>query len=140
MHTSVNQASDVQGRQREDGHECWVAIADFEFAKKLLAAKPVAVDGKYNPQTKQYLDSLLPAVLEHFLGVLPSLGAVDVPEHSFAALQRWGAGFVHNPVGEPVVTSENERLVACGDFCLGSRFELAAESGLHAAQAIRSWM
>lgn len=131
--------SPVQDRNRDDGHECWVAIANFEFAKKLLDGKPVSVDGQYNPQTKQYLDSILPKVLEQFLGVLPSLGAVDVPEHSFAALQRWGAGFVETPVGLPVLTSESERLVACGDFCLGSRFELAAESGMHAAQSISSW-
>lgn len=129
----------LQGRQREDGHECWVAIANSDFARKLLEAKPVSVDGKYNPQTKKYLDSLLPKVLDQFLDILPGLGAQEVPKHSFAALQRWGAGFVANPIGQPVLTSKSERLIACGDFCLGSRFELAVESGLHASETLHSW-
>lgn len=129
----------MQGRSREDGHECWVAIAGFKYAKELLAAKPVSVDGKYNPQTDNYLQGLQPAVLQEFLSVLPQLGAQDVPEPSFTGMQRWGAGFVEKPVGKEVLSSDSEHIVACGDFCLGSTFESAALSGIRAAEKVRGW-
>jgi hypothetical protein len=130
---------DVQGRSRGDGHECWVAISNFEFAEQLLAAKPVSLDGNYNPQTKQYLQGLQPTILKEFLALLPQLGARDIPEPSFNSSQRWGAGFVATPIGEEIVYSEAQRILACGDYCLGSRFEFAAVSGIRAAEKVQSW-
>jgi len=129
-------AGHVQGRARDDGHECWVALATPEFARSLLEKGPVSVDGKYNPQTQEYLQSLLPIMLEEVMGLLPVLGAKHIQAPCFSAMQRWGAGFVGNPVGTPVLSSPGEQFVACGDFCLGSVFENAVISGMHAATHI----
>lgn len=126
----------LQGRARSDGQECWVALAVPEFARSLLEKKPVSVDGKYNPQTQEYLQSLLPTMLDEVLRLLSDLGAEDAPEPCFSAMQRWGAGFVSNPIGLPVLSSTGENFVACGDFCLGSTFEDAVISGMHAATEV----
>eukprot|EP00892_Ulva_mutabilis_P005395 jgi/Ulvmu1/3227/UM015_0268.1 len=125
--------SSKPGRARSDGQECWVALAAPEFARSLLANRPVSVDGKYNPQTQEYLQSLLPTMLKEVMGLLPVLGAAHVPDPCFAAMQRWGAGFVANPVGVPFLSSTDESFVACGDFCLGSMYENALVSGIMAA-------
>ena len=67
------------------------------------------------------------------MSLLPAMGAENLPQPCFSTMQRWGAGFVTNPIGTPVLRSRDENFVACGDFCLGSTFENAALSGMQAA-------
>lgn len=128
----------VQGRNRDDGRECWVALASSDYARELLAKKPVSVYGKYNPQTQEYLQSLLPTMMEQVMSLLPAMGADNLPQPCFSAMQRWGAGFVANPIGTPVLSSSENNFVACGDFCLGSTFENAALSGMQAAAHLQN--
>ena len=35
--------------------ECWVAVTTEEYAKQLLRDKPLTMDGRYGPQTQDYL-------------------------------------------------------------------------------------
>lgn len=76
-------------------------------------------------------------MMKEIMSLLPALGAQEVPQPCFSAMQRWGAGFVANPVGVPVLSSSDDQLYACGDFCLGSTFENAALSGMHAAALLQ---
>lgn len=114
-----------------------MALASTEFARDMLTKKPVSIDGKYNPQTKDYLQSLLPTMMEEVMSLLPAMGAADT-HPCFSAMQRWGAGFVSNPIGEAVLCSSSEHFVTCGDFCLGSTFENAALSGMQAAEHLQN--
>jgi predicted NAD/FAD-dependent oxidoreductase len=129
----------LQGRARIDGKECWVAVASSTFARHILSKHPLQVSGQYNRQTTEYLSSITPRLVAELMAVLPQLGTKIVQEKEFAVTQRWGAGFVDTPLGVSVVKVDERRIVACGDFCLGSTFENAAVSGLDAAKAIDSW-
>eukprot|EP00854_Cymbomonas_tetramitiformis_P006015 gene6015-7227_t len=55
-----------QGRGRDDGHECWVVVSSADFALRMVQAMPLSIDGKYNPQTQVYLDSIAPKLLAAF--------------------------------------------------------------------------
>ena len=136
LHATV---ASMQGRKREDGKESWVAITTSEAARAILATRPVTVAGKYNPQSKAYLDSITPQLLDQLQATLRRIGVAAPPTPDFAVTQRWGAGFVDVPLGVAMLQEAEQRIVACGDFCLGSTFEQAAESGLAAAAAVNSF-
>ena len=55
------------------------------------------------------------------------LGPVDV--------HRWRYALVDTPAGTPALTDERQRLVACGDWCLGSTVGHALDSGRVAGDA-----
>jgi predicted NAD/FAD-dependent oxidoreductase len=129
----------VQGRSRQDGHECWTALATPAFARRILADRPLVKDGNYNKQNKAYLDGITPTMQLHFVDAMKAIGSDSIPKPSFAAVQRWGAGFLSKPLHKPFLAAPGSRLVACGDFCLGSTAENAMQSGLAAADMIREW-
>ena len=47
--------------------------------------------------------------------------------------QRWRYALVEEPLGEDCLFDPEQRLLACGDGCMGGRLEAAWESGIAAA-------
>ncbi len=66
----VSNARPHAGRERQDGLECWVAVTTEEYAKQLLAEKPLAVDGTYVPQTQNYLSDTAAKIWTAVKGLL----------------------------------------------------------------------
>ena len=50
-------------RERPDRLERWVAISSSSFARDVVAGAPLSVDGKYNPQTAAYLETVTPKMV-----------------------------------------------------------------------------
>jgi len=68
---------------------------------------------------------VLPQLVEAFFA---TTGATRV-EPAFAKAHLWRDALAVKPLGEACVVHASGRLVACGDWCLGSRLELAYLSG-----------
>ncbi|CAL5226136.1 g8955 [Coccomyxa viridis] len=82
--------SSKPGRERQDGLECWVAVTTEEYAKQLLAEKPLAVDGTYVPQTQNYLSDTAAKIWTAVKGLLTlSEGAEQKPAYMHAQRCRY---------------------------------------------------
>ena len=128
----------LQGRQREDGSECWVATSTPEFGRRVLSDFPIRVNAWTDPHAKDYREVIRGEMETALYDVLSELdarwGLID-----FSTTHRWGRGFVRAPLGKPVQQERAHRIVFCGDHCLGSTFENAAVSGLEAAKAVQGF-
>ena len=52
-----------------------------------------------------------------------------------AQVHRWRYGVVSDAVGIPMLADKDQRIIACGDWCLGKTVEHAVQSGHAASQA-----
>jgi predicted NAD/FAD-dependent oxidoreductase len=171
----VNQSSDnVDGGGSSDGSSTsggsslstWVGITTPCRARELLQSWPLhTTKGTYNPQTHEYRDAVAKELLGEFLETLekaaaaraqarsPTDGANENKENTidlrsrvvYYHAQRWGRGFVENPLEVDYLGSESSLFAACGDFCGGSiggrpPLEAAWLSGQRAADAVASWL
>lgn len=118
------------------GPQCWVAVTTPAYARMLMEQFPLHVQGKYNPQTKGYLERVAPvlyAELEHLLTHHLSASMPEFPQPCFLRAQRWGRGFNCKPLGVPCLSAPSQSVAVCGDFCLGPTVEDAWTSGWAAA-------
>jgi predicted NAD/FAD-dependent oxidoreductase len=130
----------LQGRERADGKECWVALTTAPFAQRVIDEHPMqAASGALAPQTHAYREVIRPQLVSSFLNVLPWLGCKNFCEPEWAVTHRWGHGFVKECLEVPLLEKKERRIVFAGDFCMGSSFESAAASGLAAADAVHAW-
>jgi len=161
------------GTGGDGGLSTWVAITTPKRARELLQSWPLHTPkGTYNPQTHEYRDAVAKELLGEFIGTLEKAAATanDASSNAAAAgsgeneskereidlrsrvvyyhAQRWGRGFVENPLKVDYLGSETALFAACGDFCGGgssaggggSPIEAAWLSGQKAADAVASWL
>lgn len=131
----VARDSSKPGRERKDGHECWVLQSHPDAAKKLLKGKRKI--GEIREMAREVL-------VGDFLKSLPLLAGsekVEIPSVVLSVGHRWGAAF---PIlsqeyqGMNCQLIESEKFVACGDYFgkLSGRIEGAYLSGQAAANEI----
>ena len=137
--------------------ETWVAITTPEKARELLQRWPLhTAKGAYNPQDTKYRDGVAKELLDDFLTSLQeaarsnrgaNTGSNKLPQVIYCHAQRWGRGFVENPVKEGFLAAPEARFAVCGDFCRtkndvssGSPLETAWRSGRDAADAVAAWL
>jgi predicted NAD/FAD-dependent oxidoreductase len=150
----------------------WVAITTPERSYELLKTWPLhSTKGVYNPQTHEYREAVAKELLSEFLETLETAAAgggdgsaggeskkdkVDLKSRVvYYHAQRWGRGFVENPLQVDYLGSQSVLFAACGDFCGGrarassssamvenavSPIESAWGSGQRAAEAVASWL
>jgi predicted NAD/FAD-dependent oxidoreductase len=115
-----------------------VVQSTIEWAHARIAEQPLQQDGKYVPQTNEYLAKVQPMLWKAFKeAVAPALkpSSFEWPEPAYARMQRWGAALVDEPIapeGEKVFADDSLHFVACGDFCTGKGVSNALDSA-HAA-------
>ncbi|KAK3281220.1 hypothetical protein CYMTET_10975 [Cymbomonas tetramitiformis] len=121
--------SSKPGRGRDDGHECWVVVSSADFALRMVQAMPLSIDGKYNPQTQVYLDSIAPKLLAAFQDCVASfLNNGENLQPTYLKAQRWGNAAPATSLELPHECIHDPELnfAACGDFC-------SPEFGAHGA-------
>ena len=101
-------------RPHRDSGRAWVGLASYAWSLEHLEEDHRVV-----------ADALL-ASANRLAGV--NLSAT-------AQVHRWRYGVVSDPVGIPVLADTDQRIVACGDWCLGKTVEHAVQSGHAASQA-----
>lgn len=133
-------------RERPDRLERWVAISSSTFARDVVAGAPLSVDGKYNPQTAAYLETVTPKMVAE-VGRILALAAgkgertAPAPAPAHAATHRWGNAFPERgtvPVagnGGCYAWDDETGFGACGDFVGGAGVEAAWISGTRAGEA-----
>jgi len=137
----VARDSSKPGRERDDGHDCWVLQSHPDAAKKLLKGKY-----KVNEIREMAKDVLVRDFLKsipHLMGVDEDVDSVEHPPIATAIGHRWGAAF-------PIPTKKimdmesqvisSKKFAACGDYYgkLSGRIEGAFLSGRSAANEIAS--
>ena len=133
------------------GPECWVAVTTPAHAARLIGgevggvgARPLQREGRYNPQTREYLDPVADHLLEEFRGLLApfTAGGAAFPDATFVQAQRWGGAFQQNPLELPegALADPERRFAACGDWATRSSVEGAALSGLAAADRVAAML
>lgn len=122
----------------------FVILSTVDFANRQIAEHPLKQDGKYVPQTNEYLARVAPILYRAFTDAMsPLIGEnYTFPEEPpYMRAQRWGAAYVSQAVdsdGEECIFDGNLRFAACGDFFRAERGVTAAiDSGLAAADALR---
>lgn len=110
-----------------------VVLSTIKWANDRIAEQPLQQEGKYVPQTNEYLAKVQPMLFEAFKSaVAPALPpGFTWPEPTYARMQRWGAAFVDQPLApnDRVFTDAEHRFIACGDFCTGKGVANALDSG-----------
>ena len=147
----LSRDSSKPGRGRDDGVECWTAVSTEAFAREMVARAPLSVDGKYNPQTAEYLAQITPTMRDEVLRLLRGscgggthgVGAGSVPAPVHVASQRWGNAFPSTPIasggggsGPWFAHDATRAFAACGDFVGGAGVERAWLSGTRAGEAV----
>jgi len=137
----VARDSSKPGRERDDGHDCWVLQSHPDAAKELLKGKY-----KVNEIREMAKDVLVRDFLKsipHLMGVDEDVDSVEHPPIATAIGHRWGAAF-------PIPTKKimdmesqvisSKKFAACGDYYgkLSGRIEGAFLSGRSAANEIAS--
>ena len=105
---------------RAPAPETWVAHASSTWSLAYLECDPTEVQRH------------LSAAVSNVLG-LPS----RVPDH--VAAHRWRYSIPAHIAGEDCLSDAAQRLVACGDWCRGTRVEDAFLSGMAAAGQVLAW-
>lgn len=77
-------------------------------------------------EEREEVEPRLRALATELLGVEPAPGAAH----------RWRFGLTRRPLGHDHLWTTDQRLMVCGDWCLGGRVEHAIESGIAAAGRI----
>ena len=86
------------GRQREDGAECWVAVASQEFSRQLLKEMPLQKDGKPSLPGKEASEKMSLRLWAEVQGLLRTL-------------------VVGNPDQEPLFMQASPSLLPSAAFC-----------------------
>lgn len=111
----------------------WLAFTD---SKPDRSCAPSMIAHSRGDWAREHLDDD-PAVIRQQLGdALTTL--TGLPEDAIANsnLHRWRYARTTQPLGAPFWLTEDNRLGACGDWCLGERVEDAFTSGMAIANAI----
>jgi len=132
--------SSKPGRQRTDGHECWVLQTHPHAAHSILNS----INGR--PTVDRVRQRAKEALVEGFLKAIPKLATAGggstpaIPPIKEAIGHRWGAAFpvVKDGSGLSMEESgmdESKRFVSCGDYygVYAGRIEGAYLSGASAA-------
>ena len=128
--------------------ETWVAISTPQKANELLQRWPLhTLKGAYNPQTQEYRDAVAKELVTEFLSTIKAVSKeIELPATMYVHAQRWGRGFVVNPLSEQFLAAESGKFAACGDFCCDggqdgfAPAEAAWRSGHGAAGAVAAWL
>ena len=110
-------ARDSSKPGRDEGTDRWVVNATPEWSRENLELER---------------DEVVPLLLAAFRALRG-----EVPEPIHAAAHRWRYSLVERPLGESFLLSEDGRVGAAGDWCLGGRVEAAFESGRSLADAVK---
>jgi hypothetical protein len=70
-----------QGDGGGDAPQCWVALTTPQRAQQLLEAHPLAVGGKFNPQTQQYQAAVAAELLADFRALMQPFSQVRGVSH-----------------------------------------------------------
>ncbi|MCC5976989.1 MAG: FAD-dependent oxidoreductase [Salinarimonas sp.] len=85
--------------------------------------------------SRTHLEQDMQEVIGHlYARYVGMTGIMDEPIHG--DMHRWRYAQVTDPLGEPCLITPDQRLAACGDWCLGPRVEAAFDSGEAAAAAL----
>ncbi len=69
--------------------QCWVALTTPQRAQQLLEAHPLAVGGKFNPQTQQYQAAVAAELLADFRALMQPFSQVRVTEPARWPCKAW---------------------------------------------------
>ncbi|WP_337266055.1 NAD(P)/FAD-dependent oxidoreductase [Oryzifoliimicrobium ureilyticus] len=98
-------------KPRRDGPACLVVHANNEWSSRNIEMPLVQVQAA-------------------MVGALREVLALEsINPDLFAELHRWRYANVAKALGEPYLLDEQQRIAACGDWCLGNRVEAAFMSG-----------
>lgn len=115
----------VAGRKREDSKECWVAVSSRPFAEKLADAGVKDPDEAV-PEMQKELEKLLRFYSD----------GKPLPSVVSAKAMKWGAAFKEKVLSERSLWDKENRVAACGDFCVLPLAEGALMSAKHLAEQI----
>jgi hypothetical protein len=99
------------------GGEAWVLHATPSWSRDHLEADP-------------------PAVLEDILRTFTRVVGGKVPDPAFSAAHRWRYARVDTPTEQSCLYDSEQKIGACGDWCVGGKIEAAFESGWEMAQRV----
>ena len=92
------------------------------------------------PWTVEHLERERDEVIDPLTQAFAAVVGEPPPEPLHAAAHRWRYSRVERPLGDTHLLSDDGRVGACGDWCLGPRVEAAFESGRALADAIKEWL
>ena len=99
-----------QASGRQNG-ESWVVHADSAWTQERI---------------DRSTDDVLPELREALAGAL----GCELPDATYERAHLWRYAHAAEPLGEPCLWDSMRRLGACGDWCLGARFEAGWLSGV----------
>jgi photolyase PhrII len=115
-------ARDSSKPGRPDQLDCWVVQADAEWSERHLEEEPDVIGRQLLAATADLLPSCPP------------------PEQLFVHTHRWRFARPQAGLGADSLWDPDQRLGACGDWCIGGRVEAAALSGMALAGRVLSWL
>lgn len=89
-----------------------------------------------NSWAEQHLEQPLEWIQSELLSALEELLGDKLPKPSHIDIHRWRYARAENPLDVGALVDVENKLAACGDWCLGNRVEDAFLSGLAAARQI----
>ena len=89
------------------------------------------------PWTTEHLERERGEVIGPLMDAFAAVVGETLPEPVHAAAHRWRYSRVERPLGDTHLLSDDGRVGACGDWCLGPRVEAAFESGRALADAVK---
>lgn len=116
-HADIATAARNSSKAGRGGGECWVVHASHYWSRRNLEMEH---------------GEIADALLER----LRLLAGAALPDVTWRSGHRWRHAAVETALDAPCLVASNQRLAACGDWCLGSRVEAAYVSGLAAARAL----
>eukprot|EP01023_Acetabularia_acetabulum_P029385 TRINITY_DN27732_c2_g2_i1.p2 TRINITY_DN27732_c2_g2~~TRINITY_DN27732_c2_g2_i1.p2 ORF type:complete len:421 (-),score=30.09 TRINITY_DN27732_c2_g2_i1:227-1489(-) len=123
--------SSKPGRREVSNYDCWVAITTSDYSEEL--SKQMTWVPRNHPDRQIFLDTLSSAIL---LQLQQSLKYDNFPVPIYKTVQRWGSGFLQPLSTRNFYYQKDIKVVACGDFCTGSRIDLVVQSAVEASNYI----
>lgn len=103
-----------------DGPECWVVQATDRWSHQHLEQSKEEIAAAMLDELRQLVSAYLP----------------ELPQPVTCKAHRWRYAHADGPVGTENFVAQQQALVVCGDWLLGSRVENAYLSGAAAADAV----
>jgi len=119
----------------EDGPASWIALNSGKPHRP--EDKPTLMVHSGPNWSQRHVESDRSQIEEDMMISAASLTGLDLSNPAYTTLHRWLYANVSNGAGQDCLIDAENKLLACGDWCLGGRVEGAYLSGLAAAQTLK---
>lgn len=121
-----------QAMEVKDSPLAWIARNDSKPGRR---GAPAILCHTHADWSEAHLEEEPASLVPDLVAAFAAATGIDTkPDH--AGIHRWRYALASKSAGSPALCDADNRIIACGDWCVGGKVEAAFESGFSAAKSL----